>query len=201
MLAGVRFIRGNRVLRLLVFAAMASLFGMGIVNVASYPLSLRLGGGTEGYGAMEALLGGGGLIGVALAGRLLTPSRAPAIVAISFAASSVGLAAASLAPALLLALAGFAVAGGGRGLGEVAETTLVQARATDAVRSRVFAAQDGAAHVAFTAAMLAAGVLVEAGGPRASVATAAAFGVVASAVAAATAALARRARDQPPPPA
>jgi hypothetical protein len=37
----------------------------------------------------------------------------------------------------------------------------------------VFAAQDGAAHVAFTVAMLVGGVLVETGGPRLAVATAA----------------------------
>jgi predicted MFS family arabinose efflux permease len=59
----------------------------------------------------------------------------------------------------------------------------VQSRAHDAVRSRVFAAQEGAAHVAFTAAMVAGGVLVEATGPRGAVATAAACGLVAAFVA------------------
>src|SRR6266540_4284795 len=114
---------------------MTSLLGIGIVNVAAYPLSTRLGGGTE---------GGGGLVGAALAGRLLTTGRAPAIVVISFAVSGAGLALAGLAPVLAIALAGMAVAGTGRGLGDVADTTLVQARTVDAVRSRVFAAQDGA---------------------------------------------------------
>src|SRR5438876_175987 len=78
VLAGVRVIRREPMLRLLVAASMTSLLGIGIVNVAAYPLSLRLGGGTEGYGAMEALLGGGGLVGAALAARLLTTARAPA---------------------------------------------------------------------------------------------------------------------------
>jgi MFS family permease len=184
MLAGVRLIRREPVLRLLIGAGMASLLGMGIVNVAAYPLSLRLGGGTEGYGAMEALLGGGGLIGAALAGRMLTTARAPAIITISFAASGAGLALAGFAPVLFVALAGVAVAGAGRGLGDVADTTLIQARTADAVRSRVFAAQDGAAHVAFSAAMLAGGVLVEAGGPRLGVGAAAACTLVAALIAA-----------------
>jgi MFS family permease len=183
VLAGVRVIRREPVLRVLIAASMTSLLGMGIVNVAAYPLSLRLDGGTEGYGAMEALLGGGGLLGAALAGRLLTPARAPAIVALSFAASGAGLALAGAAPVLLVALAAMAIAGAGRGLGEVADTTLVQARTDDAVRSRVFAAQDGAAHVAFSVAMLAGGVLVELAGARFAVATASACALLAALIA------------------
>ncbi|TMK78513.1 MAG: MFS transporter [Actinobacteria bacterium] len=183
VLAGVRVIRREPMLRLLVAASMTSLLGIGIVNVAAYPLSLRLGGGTEGYGAMEALLGGGGLVGAALAARLLTTARAPAIVAVSFGASSIGLALASGAPVLLVALAGMALAGTGRGLGEVADTTLVQARTDDAVRSRVFAAEEGAAHVAFSVAMLAGGVLVGAGGARFAVGAAAASALLAALIA------------------
>jgi MFS family permease len=183
LLAGVRMIWREPVLRLLVAASMTSLLGIGIVNVAAYPLSLHLGSGTEGYGAMEALLGGGGLVGAALAGRLLTTVRAPAIVAVSFAVSGAGLALAAGAPVLLAALAGMAVAGAGRGLGEVADTTLVQARTDDAVRSRAFAAEEGAAHVAFSAAMLAGGVLVGAGGARVAVATAAGCALLAALIA------------------
>ena len=173
VLAGVRLIARERMLRLLVAASMTSLLGIGIVNVAAYPLSTLLGGGTEGYGAMESLLGGGGLVGAALAARVLTAGRAPTVIAVSFAVSGAGLALAAGAPVLVVALAGMAVAGAGRGLGEVADTTLVQARTDDAVRSRVFAAQEGAAHVAFSAAMLAGGVLVGAGGARLAVGTAA----------------------------
>jgi hypothetical protein len=183
VLAGVRLIRREPLLRLLVGASMASLLGIGMVNVAAYPLSLRLGGGTEGYGAMEALLGGGGLVGAALAGRVLTVRRAPVIVTASFAASGAGLAVAGVAPVLPVALAGLALAGGGRGLGDVADTTLVQARTDDAVRSRVFAAQEGAAHAAFSGAMLAGGVLVEAGGARVALGTAAGCALLAALIA------------------
>ena len=183
VLAGVRLIRHDSVLRLLVAASMMSLLGIGIVNVAAYPLSIRLDGGTEGYGAMEALLGGGGLLGAALAGRLLTTQRAPAIVVSSFAVSGLGLAVAGSAPVLVVALGALAFAGAGRGLGDVAETTLMQLRTEDAVRSRVFAAQDGAAHVAFSAAMVVGGVLVEASGARLAFGTAAASGLLAALIA------------------
>src|SRR5215210_6972491 len=60
VLAGARVILGERSLRLVVGAGMASLVGIGIVHVAAYPLSTELDAGTEGYGAMTALVGGGG---------------------------------------------------------------------------------------------------------------------------------------------
>jgi MFS transporter, ENTS family, enterobactin (siderophore) exporter len=166
VLEGVRVIVREPILRLLISASMVSLVGLGMVNVANYPLSLELGAGTEGYGALESLLGGGGLLGAALASRLLTAARAPLIITVSFAVSGSGLLLAGVAPGIAIALAGMAVAGAGRGLGDVADTTLVQARTEDVVRSRVFAAQDGAAHAAFSLAMLAGGVLVGLGGPR-----------------------------------
>jgi predicted MFS family arabinose efflux permease len=62
----------------------------------------------------------------------------------------------------------------------VAEVTLVQRRAADEVRSRVFAAQDGAAHIAFSVSAFTGGLLVEATGARGAFAVAAGFGVVAA---------------------
>jgi MFS family permease len=61
---------------------------------------------------------------------------------------------------IALALAGMALAGALGGIGDVAATTLMQSRSGDEVRSRVFAAQDGAAHVAYTVAALAGGLIV-----------------------------------------
>ena len=158
--AGVRLIVHEPVLRVLITASVVSLLGMGMVGIASYPLSIRLGGGTEGYGALEALLGGGGLIGAAIAARMLSTGRAPLIVTITFAVSGLGLLLAGLAPVLAVALAGMAIAGTGHGLGDVANRTLVQARTDDARSSRVFAAQDGAAHAAYSAATVVGGLIV-----------------------------------------
>lgn len=177
-LAGFRVILRDPLLRLLLATGTASLVGIGIVNVASYPLSLELGGGTEGYGAMEALLGGGGLLGAALAGRVLGAGPTRVLVA-SFAAGAAGLALAGAAPVLAVALCGMGLAGAGRGLGDVAETTLVQARADNVVRSRVFAAQEGAAHVAYSVAALSGGLLVGLVSARGAFATAAGCGLVA----------------------
>jgi MFS family permease len=182
-LAGVRLIVREPALRVPVLAGMVSLFGIGIVDVASYPLSLNLHGGTAGYGAMTALLGGGGLLGAALAARALRAESARVLVT-AFAAGAAGLALAGAAPVLAIGLAGMALAGAGRGLGDVAALTLIQARAADEVRSRVFAAQDGAAHAAFSVSAFAGGLLVQLAGARGAFATAAAFGVGAALLAA-----------------
>lgn len=181
--AGFRVISRERALRIPVLAGMVSLLGVGIVDVASYPLSLHLHGGAAGYGAMTGLLGGGGLIGAALAARALRAS-ASRVLMVAFAASAVGLALAGAAPVLAIGLVGMAVAGAGRGLGDVAAVTLLQARAADVVRSRVFAAQDGAAHVAFSVSAFTGGLLVEGAGARGAFAAAAVFGVCAALLAA-----------------
>jgi MFS family permease len=175
-------VRDSR-LRVPVLAGMVSLVGVGIVDVASYPLSLDLHGGTQGYGAMTALLGGGGLLGAALAGRLLRagPSR---VLVWSFLAGAVGLGLAGAAPVLAIGLGGMALAGAGRGLGDVAATTLIQERTRDAVRSRVFAAQEGAAHAAFSVSALSGGLLVQLVSARGAFAVATAFGIAAAAIAA-----------------
>jgi len=158
---------------------MVSLLGVGIVNVASYPLSLHLGSGAGGYGAMTALLGGGGLLGAALAG-FVVQRRPGAVLAAAFLASAAGLALAGLAPVLFIALVGMTLAGSGRGLGDVAVVTLIQSRAPDEVRSRVFAAQEGASHIAFAVSALAGGLLVSASGSRGAFAVAAVFAVCAA---------------------
>jgi MFS family permease len=183
MLTGFRVIVRDARLRVPVLAGTISLVGVGIVNVASYPLSLDLHGGTQGYGAMTALLGGGGLLGTALAGRVLATGSSR-VLPWSFAAGAAGLALAGAAPMLGLALGGMAVAGAGRGLGDVAATTLIQERTDDAVRSRVFAAQEGAAHAAFSVSALSGGLIVELLSARGAFAVATAFGVTAMAVAA-----------------
>jgi hypothetical protein len=175
-LAGLRLIVREPALRVPVLAGMVSLVGVGIVDVASYPLSLDLHGGTAGYGGMTALLGGGGLLGAAVAGRALRAESARVLV-VAFAAGAAGLALAGAAPVLAISLTGMALAGAGRGLGDVAAVTLIQARAADAVRSRVFAAQDGASHAAFSVSAFTGGLLVELAGARGAFATAAAFGV------------------------
>ena len=182
VLAGFRLIVGERALRVPVLAGMVSLVGVGIVDVASYPLSLDLHGGAAGYGAMTGLLGGGGLLGAALGARALRAGPAR-VLAAAFAASAAGLALAGAAPLLAIGLAGMAVAGAGRGLGDVAAVTLIQARAANEVRSRVFAAQDGTAHIAFSVSAFTGGLLVEAAGARGAFATAAACGVCAAFVA------------------
>jgi MFS family permease len=98
----------------------------------------------------------------------------------AFALGAAGLALAAAAPVLALALAGMAISGAGRGVSDVASTTLLQQRSDDEVRSRIFAAQEGAAHLAFTLSALVGGLVVGLIGARGAFAVAA--GCVAAAV-------------------
>src|SRR3954454_20361987 len=131
---------------------------------------------------MTALLGGGGLLGAALAGRTVRSDPIRALV-VAFAAGGLGLLLAGLAPVLVIGLLGMGVAGAGRGLGDVAAVTVVQARSINEVRSRVFAAWDGAAHIAFSVSAFTGGLLVTVGGPRGAFAVASAFGIAAAVIA------------------
>ena len=182
VLAGARVILHERSLRLVVGAGMASLVGIGIVHVASYPLSLELDAGTEGYGAMTALVGGGGVLGAIVAGRVLAAGPERVLFA-AFVAQAAGLGLSGVAPVIAVALGGLAVAGAGGGVGDVATTTFMQSRSRDEVRSRVFAAQDGAAHVAYSVAALAGGLIVELVSARGAFACAAACAVAAAVIA------------------
>jgi len=76
-----------------------------------------------------------------------------------------------------------ALVGAGRGLGAVAAVTLIQARAPAEARSRVFAAQDGAAHAAFSVSAFTGVLLVQLAGPHGAFATAAAFALDAAVLA------------------
>jgi MFS family permease len=96
------------------------------------------------------------------------------------------LALAGAAPVLAIGLGGMALAGAGRGLGDVAATTLIQEQTSDAVRSRVFAAQEGSAHVAFSVSALSGGLIVQLVSARGAFAVATAFGVAAALIATAT---------------
>ena len=182
VLAGARLIVRDRDLRLPILAGTVSLIGIGIADVASYPLSLDLGGGASGYGAMTALLGGGGLLGAALSSRTVRANPLRALIA-AFVAGALGLVLAGLAPVLVVALVGMAIGGAGRGLGDVAAMTIVQARSIDEVRSRVFAAWDGAAHIAFSVSAFTGGLLVTYASARGAFTIAAAFGITAAVVA------------------
>ncbi len=84
---------------------------------------------------------------------------------------------------LIVALGATRLRRSGPRVGEVAETTLIQVRTEDAVRSRVFAAQDAAAHVAYSAAMVVGGVLVGLSGARLAFGTAAASALLAALIA------------------
>jgi MFS family permease len=165
-LAGFRFLVREPVLRVVTAAYAVFLLGVGVVVVAELPLAQAFGTGSIGFGMLAAGWGGGGLVGAALSTRLLRGRSEVAGLVVGLSLMGVGLSAGGVSPWFAPVVAGMLVGGLGGAIMHVAEQTLVQRRAPDAVRSRVVAAGEGVALVAFGVSFGAGGPLVGALGPR-----------------------------------
>lgn len=164
--AGFAFLRGERVLRRMTAAWCACLFLVGAILVAEYPLAERFGSGSVGYGLLVASWGLGGLAGARGARSAVAAlGEGRSLVAGSLLMGA-GIGIVSVLPWFAPILVAMVVGGLGNALCEVAETQLVQARTPDAVRSRVVAAMEALALVAFGVSFVAGGPLVEALGPQ-----------------------------------
>ena len=117
MREGLRFVRGDRVLRLLIGGTGVIVLAAGMMNVAEVVLAQRdLGVGGTGFAALVAVYGVGGLLG-SLAGAASTTLRRLSLGYVGgLGLLSLGLLATALAPTLWWALASFAVTGFGNAL-------------------------------------------------------------------------------------
>jgi MFS family permease len=142
-LAGLRLLRGQRVL--------VTLFGLKALVMVAYGIVFVLlvvfvrdvrGGGPLELAWFTTAQGLGTVLGSAVAGRLgraVAPGR---LFAAGLAAVGIGFVATFNAPALPLALASILVAGAGLVGSAVGERTLLQTRVADAYRGRAFATYD-----------------------------------------------------------
>jgi MFS family permease len=166
VMAGFRFLAGDRVLRTIAIAWSIVLLGIGGVLVAEYPLAEEFGAGAIGYGLLVAAWGGGSLLGVTLAPRAMRRHAELLCIAVGAFVMAVAIGAVAVAPVLAVAVALMAGGGIADGIAAVAEETLVQRRVPDAVRSRVVAAIEAAILVSLALSFGFAGFLLEAVGPR-----------------------------------
>jgi MFS family permease len=114
----------------------------------------------------HATLGGGSLLGVALAPRSLRRHAELMCITVGAFVMAMTIGAVSIAPVLAVAV-GLMLAGGvADGIATVAEETLVQRRVPDAVRGRVLAAIEAAVLVSLALSFGFAGFLLDAVGPR-----------------------------------
>ena len=163
--AGFVFIGRDRLLRTLVLAYVALVFGMGFVMVADVPLVEHFGAGAVGYGLLITAWGGGAVAG-SFAGRWLDKDREPKVLFLGLVL--IGLTTAAIAvspwfaPILVLAL----LSGLGDAVTIVADQGIQQRRAPDVVRSRVMAATEALVTVSYAVALAFAGRVLEVMGPQ-----------------------------------
>lgn len=163
--AGIRFIRRDRVLRLLLLSWIVFLLGMASTLIADPVLADEFGWGSLGYGLITSCWGGGTIVGAWL-GRNVREDREGAwLVGFSGLVALTGFGVA-LSPWFWLVLVWIALFGLADGPTQVAEQNLLQRRTPDLVRSRVMGAWEAANHAALVVAFVIGGAVVPVVGPR-----------------------------------
>ena len=166
--AGFRFVASDRLLRAVIASGFVAFIGVGFVIAANPAMADVLGAGATGLGLMSASWGLGVVVGARLSPALLRGDRLVAWAVAGFALQGVGHLLVWRLPNLATVMIAFAVGGLGGGIADPARQTLIQRRAPDAVRGRVFATMEAVGWTSFAISLLAAGALVERVGIRPS---------------------------------
>jgi MFS family permease len=164
-LEGFRVIRADRVLFFLTVAWTMMWLAMNIAFVADPPLAQEFGVGSFGFGLIDTSFGVGALLGAVLATRVVR-SNDRTWVALGMLGVAAGWGMIAVTPWFGLVLIASALAAGADAIGEVAGYGIMQRRATDAVRGRVFAAQATAGLGANMVGFIIVGPLVDVLGPQ-----------------------------------
>jgi MFS family permease len=166
-------------MRAVVGGSAAMLLFAGLFNVAELPfVDQELDGGDAGFALLVTIYGLGFVSGSLSGGKGGSPLELKRRFLVGLAVVSVGFLAAGLAPVLLVATLGFAVAGVGNGMMLVYERLLIQTTVPDRLMGRTFGVKDGLTAWAFAVAFIAAGGLVEELGSRAVILAAGVGGLV-----------------------
>jgi MFS family permease len=163
--AGFRFLRHDRLLRIITLSTLAIVLGLGMTMVADVPLVELFGTGSFGYGALIACWGGGSIVG-SLLGKYLKARTEPLALVLGIAVISAMSIATGVSPVWALVLGAIFIMGVGDGVALVAEQGIMQRRTPDAVRSRVSGAYDSIVHVGMALSYVVAGPAVSWWGAR-----------------------------------
>ncbi len=183
MAAGLRYLRRDRPLGLLVLVISAVIAFIGVTMVVELFLAERvLHGGTTGFALLITAWTGGMTLGTVVAGRLSPRALAPGVV-IGLAVLGMGIAAGALAPAMWIAIAAYGLGGVGDGVQMVGARTLLLQRAPPPIAGRACAVFTGVTMAAVSIGLAAASPLVMLLGVRGALLCAGVAGLVAAAVA------------------
>jgi MFS family permease len=166
VVAGVRFMLREPVLRTIAIAWAVLLLGLGMTIVAEPALADVFESGSIGYGLLASAWGAGSVIGAVAAQRLLRASNEFAWLIVAVLIGGLGFGSTSVAPVLGLALLFMVVGGIGEGVGGVAEQGIFQRRTPDEVRSRVLGALEATILLSLAASFVLGGPVVGAIGAR-----------------------------------
>jgi MFS family permease len=181
VLAGFRFVRRDRVLRLLALSFMVFILGMATTLVADPVLADEFGTGSLGFGLITALWGAGTIAGVWLGRRITEESEGRWMVGCSVLVALTGFGVA-LSPWFGLVLFWMFAFGATDGPTQVIEQNLLQRRSPDVVRSRVMGAWETLMHGSLVVALVAGGWIVSVLGPRGAYAIGGVTGLVGAAL-------------------
>lgn len=164
---GLAAFKQSAVLKTALVAFAFAMVAVGLNNVAEIFLAEHsLHRGAFGYGLLWTATGVGLVVGSTVSGSLLERWELRAAYPLSFLPWAIGLLGASLAPSIWFAAVAMVVSGFGNGLAFPLTVVIVQRSASDQLRGRVFTVIISAHNAVLGAAMLAAGALTQAIGPR-----------------------------------
>jgi len=172
-LAGVRLLRGDRVLRITIGAAVgALLFISASLTAEIFFLKDVVGASNAAYALLVCVWMLGMVCGAMALARRVPAGLVAGAALVALAVQGAGMGVQTTCAILPVAFAGYLVGGLAHGAKNVLLRTLIAARVPDAFHGRAFAAYNAARNTAELGAVGAGGILVSALGPRAALALA-----------------------------
>jgi dTMP kinase len=152
---GLRFVAGRPVIRVLIVGVMLAAAAAGVVISSGEFFADLLNAGPSGFGLLVAAVGVGMVAGLLLAGPLSRRVRPEWLFPPALVAAGVGLGVTAAAPTIAAAIPPAAVMGSGAGLVFIVGYTVLQQRAEDRIRGRVFGAFNAGVRIAIFTATIA----------------------------------------------
>jgi MFS family permease len=181
--AGIRYLRRDRPMGLLVLVVSAIVAFMGVTMVAELFLAEKvLHGGATGYALLITGWTGGMTLGTVIAGRLPSRLLAPGII-VGLVVLGLGVAGGALAPTMWMAIAAYGIGGIGDGIQLVGTRALLLQRAPEHIAGRACAIFTGFTFGAISIGMAVSAPLVALFGIRGALFAAGAASILAAAVA------------------
>lgn len=152
---GIAFVAGRPVIRALIGGVMIAAAAAGVVISSGEFFAGLLNAGPSGFGVLVASVGVGMVAGLLLAGPLSRRVRPEWLFPPALGGAGLGLAATAVMPGIVAAVPAAMVMGAGAGVVFIVGYTVLQQRAEDRIRGRVFGAFNAGVRIAIFGATIA----------------------------------------------